>query len=112
MAKDVNYIRLINTAHWRSLRLKKLQAQPLCECDECKVNGKITLATEVHHVIPVESVATIEQMEALMFNLNNLMSVSHECHALIHKEMFSHTKVNVQKANKRRTQRFIDKFLQ
>lgn len=111
MAKDPNYIKLINTAKWRRLRLQKLQSQPLCECDDCKANGKITPAIEVHHVIPVESVTTIEQMEALMFDFNNLMSVSHECHVKIHQEMFSHSKVNVKKANEKRTKRFIDKYL-
>lgn len=111
MAKDANYIKLINSTRWRNLRLKKLQRQPLCECDECKNHGKITPATEVHHIVPVESVTTIEQMEVLMFDFNNLMSVSHECHARIHQEMFSHSKLNVQKANEKRTQRFIDKFL-
>lgn len=111
MAKDANYIKLINTARWKRLRLEKLKAQPLCECDECKEHNKITLAEAVHHIVPVESVTTIEQMEALMFDWNNLMSVSNECHARIHAEMFSHTKENVQKANAKRTQRFIDKFL-
>lgn len=111
MAKDKNYIKLINSSSWRTLRLKKLQAQPLCECDECKANGKITPATEVHHITPVESVTTIEMMEKLMFDFNNLMSVSHTCHSNIHREMFSHTKENVQKANERRTQRFMNKFL-
>lgn len=111
MAKDPNYIKLINTARWKALRLKKLQSQPLCECEVCKELGKITPAEAVHHIVPVESVTSIEQMEVLMFDLNNLMSVSFECHARIHKEMFSHTKVNVQKANRRRTQRFIDKYL-
>ncbi len=111
MAKDANYIKLINTQRWRKLRLMKLQAQPLCECEECKEHGRIISATEVHHIVPVESVTTIEQMEALMFDWNNLMSVSNECHARIHAEMFSHTKENVQKANAKRTQRFIDKFL-
>lgn len=111
MAKDANYIKLINTARWRALRLKKLQAQPLCECDECKEHGKITPATEVHHIEPVEAAPTIEQMEIRMFDWYNLMSVSHECHARLHQEMFSHSKANVKKANEKRTQRFIDKFL-
>lgn len=111
MAKDANYIKLINTTRWRTLRLKKLQSQPLCECDECKKHGKITPATEVHHIVPVESVTTIEQMTLLMFDWHNLMSISHECHQRIHREMFSHSKANVQKANERRTQRFIDKYL-
>lgn len=109
MAKDANYIKLINTARWKRLRLHKLQSQPLCEC--CLSANKNTLATEVHHIVPVESVCSIEQMELLMFDNNNLMSVCHECHARIHQEMFSHTKENVKKANEKRTQRFVDKFL-
>lgn len=111
MSKDANYIKLIGSKRWRVLRIQKLKDQPLCECEECKRLGKITPATEVHHVIPVESVNSIEQMEVLMFDYYNLMSVSHECHVRIHKEMFSHSKKNVQKANEKRTQRFIDKFL-
>lgn len=111
MAKDPNYIKLINTARWRSLRMKKLQSQPLCECEVCKELDKITPAEAVHHIVPVESVTTIEQMEVLMFDFNNLMSVSYACHSRIHREMFSHTKANVQKANERRTKRFIDRFL-
>lgn len=111
MAKDPNYIKLINTTRWKRLRLQKLQAQPLCECDECKTIDKITPATEVHHITPVESVSSIEQMKLLMYDYNNLLSVSHECHSRIHQEMFSHSKKNVQQANKKRTQRFIDKFL-
>lgn len=111
MAKDANYIKLINTTRWRKLRLKKLQANPLCECDECKEHGKITPATEVHHIDPVESVTTHRAMEIKMFEYKNLMSVSHKCHVQIHQEMFSHSKVNVKKANEKRTKRFIDKFL-
>ena len=109
MSKDANYIKLINTTRWKRLRLTKLQSQPLCEC--CKNNGKITPASEVHHITPVESVTTIEQMEILMFDFNNLMSICHECHVNIHAEMFSHSKANVQKANERKTKRFIDRFL-
>ena len=109
MAKDANYIKLINTARWRRLRIKKLQEQPLCEC--CKDKDKITPATEVHHTTPVESVRTVEQMEILMFEYNNLMSVCHECHKDIHAAMFSHSKESVQKANERRTQRFVDRYL-
>lgn len=109
MSKDSNYIKLINTARWRRLRLKKLQAQPLCE--SCRESDKLTPATEVHHVTPAESVTRITQMEVLMYDYHNLMSVCHECHVNIHAEMFSHSKENVKRANDRRTKRFIDRFL-
>ena len=109
MAKDANYIKLINNKRWRQLRLKKLHAYPLCEY--CQEKDRITPAREVHHMTPVESVTDVWQMEALMFDYNNLMSVCSKCHSEIHAEMFSHTKENVQKANTRRTQRFIDEYL-
>lgn len=109
MAKDANYIKLINTARWKRLRLRKLQEEPLCQ--SCQSKDKITPATEVHHIIPVESVTSINQMEVLMFDYNNLMPLCHQCHKNIHAEMFSHSKENVKKANERRTKRFIDKFL-
>lgn len=109
MAKDANYIKLINAARWKRLRISKLQAEPLCQC--CKESGKITPATEVHHITPVESVNTFNQMEQLMYSFDNLMSICHECHKNIHTEMFSHSKESVQKANERRTKRFIDRYL-
>lgn len=109
MSKDATYRKLINSKKWKVLRYQKLQSQPLCEC--CQKKHIITLATEVHHITPVESVKTEREMSLLMFDFDNLMSVCHACHSDIHKEMFSHTKENVKAANKRRTQRFIDKFL-
>lgn len=45
-----------------------------------------------------------------MFNYGNLMSVCHECHVDIHRQMFSHTKAAVKANNKRSTKRFVDKF--
>ena len=109
MAKDANYIKMINSKRWKLLRLRKMQTNPLCEI--CMINDKITPTKEIHHITPVESVRLIVQMEALMFDYNNLMSLCSRCHNEIHAEMFSHTKENVRKANDRRTQRFIDKFL-
>jgi 5-methylcytosine-specific restriction protein A len=109
MSKDARYRKLINSKRWKVLRLQKLQAQPLCEC--CHKKHIITLATEVHHIVPVESVSTEREMILLMFDFDNLMSLCHECHAEIHKEMFSHTKENVIAANRKRTHRFIDKYL-
>lgn len=109
MSKDATYRKLINKARWKHLRLKKIQACPLCE--SCQANDRITPATEVHHITPVESVTSAWQMEALMYDYDNLMSLCHECHKNIHAEMFSHTKESVRRANERRTKRFIEKFL-
>lgn len=109
MSRNFYYIRLINSKEWKMLRHKKLVNNPVCEaCDE---NERSTLATEVHHIIPVESVPTETQMKKLMFSYSNLKSLCHTCHSEIHRQMFSHSKESVKANNKRITQRFVDKFL-
>lgn len=109
MSRNPIYIKLINSKLWKEIRLNKLHNQPICEV--CEAKGYSTLAEEVHHKIPVESVATEKQMKRLMFDYRNLMSVCHSCHAEIHREMFSHTKEAVKANRQRETKRFIDRFL-
>jgi 5-methylcytosine-specific restriction endonuclease McrA len=109
MSRNPYYIKMISSKEWKRLRLMKLRNNPLCE--QCKSNGVVVPATEVHHIIPVESVVSESQMCALMFQYNNLMSLCHACHSDIHRRMFSHSKEAV-KANQRRvTESFIDKYL-
>lgn len=109
MSRNPIYIKMINSARWKRLRAEKLRANPVCE--ECAANGFSTLASEVHHVMPVESVSGVAAMERLMFNRMNLQSLCHACHAEIHRRAFSHSKESVQGNNKRATERFADKFL-
>lgn len=109
MSRNPIYIKLINSACWKKLRMQKLKANPVCE--ECAKRDVSTLATEVHHVTPVESVAGVAAMERLMFNWTNLQSLCHACHADIHKRAFSHSKEAIQDNNKRATNRFAEKFL-
>ena len=109
MSRNKTYIKYINSKEWKSLRIKKLINTPICEC--CEKDGRITVATEVHHITPVESVASATQMKQLMFNYSNLMSVCHACHSDIHRKMFSHSKAAIKANNKRITETFVDKFL-
>lgn len=109
MSRNPIYIKLINSARWKKLRIEKLKSNPVCE--ECAVHGISTLATEVHHVRPVESVAGVAAMERLMFDWMNLQSLCHACHSEIHQRVFSHSKQAIQANNKRDTERFFDKFL-
>lgn len=103
------YKKLINSTRWRLLRAEKMRANPLCE--ECDANGRSTLATEVHHITPVESVPYEKDMERLMFSYSNLRSLCSDCHHTVHKEMFSQTKEAIQANNRRATERFAEKFL-
>lgn len=109
MSRNPHYIKMINSVRWRQLRSKKLQANPVCEV--CEANGLSTLATEIHHVIPVESVAHELGMRQLMFGYTNLQSLCHSCHVEVHRLAFSHSKESVQANNRRATERFSEKYL-
>ena len=62
MAKDKDYRRLIHSNRWIKLRRAKLTACPLCE--DCKETGRITPATEVHHIKPVEDALNLADKES------------------------------------------------
>ena len=82
MSNDKDYNKMIHTTRWLKLRRAKLSAQPLCE--DCAADGYITPATEVHHVISVESAFTRRDKERLMFDYNNLRALCHDCHVKAH----------------------------
>lgn len=109
MSRNHIYIKMINSVRWKTLRTDKLRAKPLCEV--CEANGLSVMATDVHHVIPVESVPCEAAMERLMFSYSNLQSLCHACHSDIHRRAFSHSKESVQANKKRATERFAEKFL-
>lgn len=109
MSRNPIYIKLINSKPWKIIRIEKLKSNPVCE--ECEAKGKCTIATEVHHVVPVESVSGEESMRRLMFKYSNLKSLCHACHSDIHHQMFSHSKESVKANNTRMTESFVDKFL-
>ncbi|MBQ7212802.1 MAG: HNH endonuclease [Muribaculaceae bacterium] len=108
MSKDANYIRLIHTARWLSLRRWKLERQPLCET--CMDNGQLTPATEVHHVIPAETAITSADMEGLMYDPHNLRSLCHACHIRAHMELGSRSRKMSKQRTAERLRRFADKY--
>jgi len=109
MSRNPIYKALINSTRWRKLRAEKLRSNPICE--ECERKDRSTIATEVHHIVPVESVSGRAGMERLMFSWLNLQSLCHACHVETHRLMFSHTKEAVRENTKRNTARFVDRYL-
>jgi 5-methylcytosine-specific restriction enzyme A len=99
------YQHLMNSKRWKELRLKKLQANPLCE--RHLKEGKVVAATCVHHIVEVESGRTPSQCETLCYSWTNLMSLCRECHAEIHREAGSHTKDNHQTREQQRLDQWI-----
>ena len=58
---------------WRRCRQLALH-RDLYQCQDCKDAGRMTRATEVHHVIP------LEERPDLGLELSNLRSLCHTCH--------------------------------
>ena len=58
---------------WRKLRARFLKQNPLCE--QCRLNGQYTLATEVHHIKPLADGGTNDEQ--------NLMPLCKSCHSRI-----------------------------
>lgn len=108
MAKGKIYRELINTTRWRKLRASKLSAQPLCE--RCQEAGYVTAASEVHHRRPVEWVKGWQAQSQRMFDMTNLMSLCHQCHVEIHKELRSHNRLTIKEKQAERRAAAIKKL--
>lgn len=109
MAKDKDYMELINTSAWLHLRRDKLSRNPLCE--DCQAKGNIRPATEVHHVVPVENGLTREEKRRLMFDPHNLRSLCHPCHVKAHEAMGRSGKAATKRLTAAHLRRFKEKFM-
>jgi len=58
---------------WRKIRARFLVAHPLCE--KCREAGRLTAATEVHHILPLAHGGTNDEQ--------NLMALCKSCHSRI-----------------------------
>ncbi len=114
MSRDPRYQRLLNDRRWRELRIAYLREHPLCE--RCIREGKaagvpegyITPAIDVHHRVPVETAKTLQEMERLAYDWNNLEALCIPCHSRTHREMGKGTKELAKQRAQERHTRWID----
>ncbi len=110
MAKDKDYISLITTKRWQKLRKSKLSRNPVCE--ECwEKEGRVSAATEVHHVVPVETALTFSGKERLMFDPTNLRALCHACHVAAHVALGRGGKEAARRRSSEKVEAFKRKFL-
>lgn len=62
---------------WKRIRDRYIKAHPLCE--ECQKQGRLTVAEEVHHILPLSKGGGNET--------SNLMALCKSCHSRITVEM-------------------------
>ena len=109
VAKDKQDI--YNSREWKELRIAKLRSTDGL-CEECLKEGIVTIARPVHHIIPIETARTKEEMRRLAFDWNNLMSLCQSCHNRIHKELGSNTAKIVRQRAEARQDRWADNLMQ
>ena len=108
VAKDKAEI--YNSREWKELRIAKLRStNGLCE--ECMKQGIVTSATCVHHIVPIETAKTKDEMKRLAFDPHNLMALCFACHARIHKELGSNTAKIVRQRAEARQDRWADNLM-
>lgn len=108
MAKDKDYNKLIHTVRWLRLRRDTLTAHPLCQ--RCEIEGRITPATEVHHIRPVEEAITMADKMQRMYDPHNLQALCHDCHVKTHTELGRCGREATRKRNTEQVQQVIKKF--
>ena len=111
IAKDKSDI--YNSKEWKELRIAKLRStNGLCE--ECMKEGIVTSARCVHHVVPIETARTKDEMRRLAIDcgLQGLKSLCFACHARIHKDMGSNTAKIVRQRAEARQDRWADNLMQ
>lgn len=71
---------------WRKLRDTYLRNHPICE--ECLNKGKVTPATDIHHLVSPFRHGEVNYN--LLLDYDNLMALCKECHGNIHAAQQGH----------------------
>lgn len=67
---------------WQRLRKRKLEVDPLCECDDCQAGAKrVTAANVVDHIIPI---AERPDLRLVWSNLRSMQKTCHDRHTARH----------------------------
>lgn len=106
MARDPRYQRLLNSKRWKELRVAMLQAHPLCQ--ECEREGYVRSSIDCHHIRPISSAMSVQEMERLCFDPNNIACLCVPCHVKVHKAMKKGTKANRKEREEQRMSRWSE----
>ena len=110
MERNKDYRKLIHATRWLQLRRDIITRHPLCE--QCLADGYVTPATEVHHVVPVETAVTYREKVRLMYEPSNLRALCHNCHVKIHTGMGRSGREATRKRNDDHVKKIVKRFFE
>ncbi|MCR5366560.1 MAG: HNH endonuclease [Prevotella sp.] len=108
---------IYNSREWAELRVRKYQANPLCEMciEEGKAagvpDGYLTPTQCIHHIHPIEDSSSKQEMRMWAFKWENLQSLCLRHHALVHQQAGANKKENVAERRVLRQERWKDSML-
>lgn len=82
LIKNDALISFYSTNHWRKVR-ELVRARDHNECQRCAFNKRLTIS-EKSRDLHVHHIAEIEKFPQYALNMNNLITVCHNCHNIIH----------------------------
>ena len=97
---------IYNSREWAELRIRKMQANPICEL--CEAEGIVHATEAIHHKHPIEQSSSLQEMRMWAFKYSNLLSVCKYHHAKIHREAGANRKENVAERRQMRQDRWRD----
>lgn len=81
----LQYQHIYQDTRWKRLRAIKFAEAPLCE--HCLREGRVTQTEEVHHIVPFDVKASVDEQERLAFDYDNLVSLCVPCHKKAHDDL-------------------------
>ena len=110
MSRDKRYQRLLNDKRWQDIRRQVfLRTKGLCE--DCKEKGIITPGIDCHHIAPVETATSLQEMERLCYNIDNVRLLCIACHSATHKQMGKGTRKLAKERATQRQERWADNIV-
>ena len=99
MSRSKDYQRLLNSPRWAKVK-RIVDQRAKGKCERCIEMGKaagvkrgwLTPGVDHHHIKPVESGRTLEEMERLCYDPDNVRLLCVPCHIAVHTEARSHSK--------------------
>ena len=110
MSRNPKYQKLLNSPRWWQVkRVVWLRANGLCE--DCKQEGIVTPGVDCHHIRPVESAKTDQEMEQLCYNPQNIRLLCIAHHKEAHRQLRSQTRDAHIATEASRTEQWLQRHL-
>ncbi|MBR2016461.1 MAG: HNH endonuclease [Prevotella sp.] len=100
MSRNPKYQKLLNSPRWWQVK-RVVWLRDEGRCQQCRKDGiaagvlpdgYVVPGVDCHHIKPVESAKTYQEMEQLCYNPNNIVLLCVKCHKEAHRQLRSQTR--------------------